>query len=84
VIGGEYFAMWQSKLWNGEEVAFRIAATMLAALVFVSLPDGDNVGPNLGRHLRGMGDTQIGAAPSVESGPDFTTGHPVRAMNART
>jgi predicted small integral membrane protein len=41
VIGGEYFAMWQSKLWNGEEAAFRIAGTMLAALVFVSLPDGE-------------------------------------------
>src|SRR5262249_49607430 len=41
VIGGEYFAMWQSKLWNGEEAAFRIVATMLVALVFVSLPDGE-------------------------------------------
>jgi len=41
VIGGEYFAMWQSKLWNAEEAAFRIAGTMLAALVFVSLPDGE-------------------------------------------
>ena len=25
VIGGEYFAMWQSKLWNGQDGAFRIA-----------------------------------------------------------
>lgn len=41
VIGGEYFAMWQSKLWNGQDIAFRIATTMLAALVFVSLPDGE-------------------------------------------
>ena len=41
VIGGEYFAMWQSKLWNAQEAAFRIAGTMLAALVFVSLPDGE-------------------------------------------
>jgi predicted small integral membrane protein len=40
-IGGEYFAMWQSKLWNGQDGAFRIATTMLAALVFVSLPDGE-------------------------------------------
>jgi predicted small integral membrane protein len=40
-IGGEYFAMWQSKTWNGQEGAFRIATTMLAALVFVSLPDSD-------------------------------------------
>jgi predicted small integral membrane protein len=41
VIGGEYFAMWQSKTWNGQEAAFRIAGTMLAALVLVSLPDGE-------------------------------------------
>ena len=36
VIGGEYFAMWQSKLWNGQEAAFRIAG-----MIFVSLPDGE-------------------------------------------
>ena len=41
VIGGEYFAMWQSKMWNGQDAAFRIATTMLAALILVSLPDGD-------------------------------------------
>jgi predicted small integral membrane protein len=41
VVGGEYFAMWQSKMWNGQEAAFRIATTMLAALVFISLPDGE-------------------------------------------
>ena len=41
VIGGEYFAMWQSKIWNGQEGAFRIATTMLAALIFVGLPDGE-------------------------------------------
>jgi predicted small integral membrane protein len=41
VIGGEYFAMWQSKIWNGQDGAFRIATTMLAALVFIGLPDGE-------------------------------------------
>src|SRR6516164_8174149 len=41
VIAGEYFAMWQSKLWNGQEAAFRIATEMLGVLIFVSLPDGD-------------------------------------------
>ena len=41
VIGGEYFVMWQSKMWNGQDSAFRIAGAMLAALVFVSLPDGE-------------------------------------------
>jgi predicted small integral membrane protein len=41
VIAGEYFVMWQSKLWNGQEAAFRVATEMLGALVFVTLPDGD-------------------------------------------
>jgi predicted small integral membrane protein len=41
VIAGEYFAMWQSKEWNGQEAAARITAVILAVLIFVSLPDGD-------------------------------------------
>ena len=41
VIAGEYFAMWQSKVWNAEESAFRVVAVILGLLVFVSLPDGD-------------------------------------------
>ncbi len=39
VVGGEYFAMWQSKDWNGQQSAFRIYMTMLAVLVYVSLPE---------------------------------------------
>ena len=42
VIAGEYFAMWQSKVWNGQEAAFRITTVILAALIFVSLPDGES------------------------------------------
>ena len=41
VIAGEYFAMWQSKEWNGQEAAFRITTVILAVMIFVSLPDGD-------------------------------------------
>jgi predicted small integral membrane protein len=41
VITGEYFAMWQSKIWNGQEAAFRITAVILAVLIYVSLPDED-------------------------------------------
>jgi predicted small integral membrane protein len=41
VIAGEYFVMWQSKVWNGQDAAFRIATEMLAALIFVTLPDGE-------------------------------------------
>jgi predicted small integral membrane protein len=41
VIAGEYFAMWQSKIWNGQEAAFRITAVILGVLIYVSQPDGD-------------------------------------------
>ena len=41
MVAGEYFAMWQSKEWNGQEAAFRITTVILAVLIFVSLPDGD-------------------------------------------
>ena len=41
VVGGEWFAMWQSKLWNGQEAAFRIYMTILGVLVFVSQNDDD-------------------------------------------
>jgi len=41
VIAGEWFAMWQSQTWDGENAAFRISMTVLAVLIFVVLPDGD-------------------------------------------
>jgi predicted small integral membrane protein len=41
VIGGEWFAMWQSKDWNAQEAAFRFYVTVLGVLIFVCLPDGD-------------------------------------------
>jgi len=41
VVAGEYFAMWQSKVWNGQEAAFRIVTVILGVLVFVSFPDRD-------------------------------------------
>ncbi|MFD0987702.1 DUF2165 family protein [Methyloligella solikamskensis] len=39
VVGGEFFAMWQSKEWNGQEAAFRFYATMLLVLIFVMMRD---------------------------------------------
>ena len=42
VIAGEYFAMWQSKVWNGQDAAARIAIVILGALIFVNLPDGES------------------------------------------
>ncbi|GAA4111460.1 DUF2165 family protein [Aminobacter aganoensis] len=41
VIGGEWFAMWQSSTWNGQEAAFKFYMTMLAVLIFVNQPDHD-------------------------------------------
>src|SRR5260370_26314597 len=32
VIAGEYFAMWQSKIWHGQDAAFRIPTVILVAL----------------------------------------------------
>ena len=43
VVGGEWFAMWQSKIWNGQELAFRFYLTALAVLVFVNQPDRELV-----------------------------------------
>lgn len=39
VVGGEWFAMWQSKDWNGQQSAFRFDITALAVLLFVVQPD---------------------------------------------
>ncbi len=41
VIAGEYFAMWQSTVWNGQAAAFRFAMLILGAMIFICLPDGD-------------------------------------------
>lgn len=38
-IGGEWFAMWQSAIWNGEQSAFRFYMTVIAVLIYVSLPE---------------------------------------------
>ena len=45
VVAGEWFAMWQSQTWNGQEPAFRFYMAVLGVLIFVSLPDGD-LGPS--------------------------------------
>jgi predicted small integral membrane protein len=44
VVAGEWFAMWQSQTWNGQEAAFRFYAAVLGVLIFVALPDGDLAG----------------------------------------
>lgn len=41
VVGGEWFQMWQSPVWNGQEGAFRFYVTILAVLLFVNQPEGE-------------------------------------------
>lgn len=41
VVGGEWFQMWQSQTWNGQQAAFRFYVTILAALIFVNQQDAD-------------------------------------------
>jgi len=37
--GGEWFLMWQSKLWNGQEAAFRMFTVTAFVLLLVALPE---------------------------------------------
>jgi hypothetical protein len=39
VVAGEWFAMWQSTIWNGQEAAFRFYVAVLGVLIFVNQPD---------------------------------------------
>ncbi len=45
VVAGEWFTMWQSATWNGQEAAFRFYVAVLAVLIFVNQPDGDLAAP---------------------------------------
>jgi len=38
-IGGEWFLMWQSKVWNGQEAAVRMFTVIGIVLLLVALPD---------------------------------------------
>jgi predicted small integral membrane protein len=38
-IGGEWFLMWQSRDWNGQQAAFRMFTTEALILVLLLLPD---------------------------------------------
>lgn len=41
VIGGEWFAMWQSKTWNGQATAFGFTAMIGLVLVVLLMPEAD-------------------------------------------
>jgi predicted small integral membrane protein len=38
-VGGEWFLMWQSRTWNGQDPAFRLFAFMGISLLFLNQPD---------------------------------------------
>jgi predicted small integral membrane protein len=38
-IGGEWFLMWQSRTWNGQEEAFRMFVIETAVLILLQLPE---------------------------------------------
>jgi predicted small integral membrane protein len=40
-VGAEWFLMWQSKIWNGQEAAFRMFACEGLLLVVLLLADGE-------------------------------------------
>ena len=40
-IGGEWFLMWQSRAWNGQEEAFRNFATVGIVFLILLQPDVD-------------------------------------------
>ncbi len=39
LVGGEWFQMWQSSTWNGQEAAFRFVMTILVVLIFINQPE---------------------------------------------
>lgn len=40
-VGGEWFLMWQSKTWNGQDAAFRMFMVVGLVLLLIALPDAD-------------------------------------------
>ena len=41
-VGGEWFLMWQSKAWNGQDAAFRMFTVVGIVLLFLVQPDADS------------------------------------------
>lgn len=40
-VGAEYFLMWQSSEWNGQEAAFRFIVILFATLIFLHQSESD-------------------------------------------
>lgn len=41
IIGGEWFLMWQSTTWNGEEAAFRMVSIIGVVLLYLAMPGAE-------------------------------------------
>jgi predicted small integral membrane protein len=41
-IGGEWYLMWQSKIWNGQEAAFRLVVILGITLLYITSSDQDH------------------------------------------
>lgn len=41
VVGGEWFQMWRSQVWNMQQAAFRFIGSVGVILLFVAQPDAD-------------------------------------------
>lgn len=41
VVGGEWFQMWQSQTWNGQQAAFRFVASIGIVLLFLTRKDDE-------------------------------------------
>jgi predicted small integral membrane protein len=42
VIGGEWFLMWQSQTWNGQQAAFRFSTILLLVLIYLVMEDRES------------------------------------------
>jgi predicted small integral membrane protein len=40
-VGGEWFLMWQSKIWNGQDASFRMFTVVGIVLLLVAQPDSE-------------------------------------------
>jgi predicted small integral membrane protein len=41
IVGGEWFLMWQSKTWNGQDAAFRMFAIIGIVLLLLTQPESE-------------------------------------------
>ena len=41
IVGAEWFLMWQSRTWNGQEAAGRMFNVVGLVLIYVAMPDAD-------------------------------------------